>query len=732
MHDTDVQLARILLPAGFGDFYDYKIPKGRDIHAGCFVEVPFGKQVKIGVVWGIIPSTDSQVPFSKLKEIGRIIDNLPTMPGSLMEMIDWVASYTMSHPGSVLRMAMSVPSVFDESAGKTQMGWKKSDILPRGVRMTPDRARVLDSMRGNSIFSTKTLTDLLGITASVLRGMAGNGLILSVPMPSPPVVLPPDPAFGKTILSLEQGNVATQLRASVKARKFSTTLLTGVTGSGKTEVYLEAVAEALEQNRQSLVLLPEIALSSQWLERFEKRFGVTPAIWHSELTDRRRRDIWRAVATGEAPVLVGARSALFLPFPDLGLVIVDEEHETGFKQEEGVIYNARDMALVRAKLSEAAAMLVSATPSLETVTQAKNGRYKHLNLNRRHGAAGLPEVGLIDLRRHPPERGSFISPVLCEAVDETLAKGEQVMLFLNRRGYAPLTLCRRCGNRLRCPNCTAWLVEHKSKGNRQCHHCGHATQTEPECKECGAEDSMTPVGPGVERILEEATKRWPDARRLVMASDTIVGPNAANEAAKAIVDRKIDLILGTQIVAKGWNFPHLTLVGIIDADLGLAGTDLRSGERTIQLLHQVAGRAGRAEFPGRVFLQTFSPDHPVMQSIVRNDIDAFMNLEAEARKPFNMPPFGRLAALVVSSENPREAEMLARDLGVAAPGGEGVKVLGPSPAPLAQLRGWHRHRLLLKTRRDIAVQPIVREWLSRVEIPATAKLQVDIDPMSFM
>ena len=466
------------------------------------------------------------------------------------------------------------------------------------------------------------------------------------------------------------------MRQAVAAQTFGVTLLDGVTGSGKTETYLEAVAECLRQGRQALILLPEIALSSQWLKRFERRFGVPPAVWHSDLTSRVRRVTWRAVAEGAAPVVVGARSALFLPFPDLGLVVIDEEHETAFKQEEGVVYHARDMAVVRARLCSAPAILVSATPSLETLANVEAGRYRRLTLPTRHGGAAMPSVAAIDMRETPPERSHFLAPPLIAAVTETLARGEQAMLFLNRRGYAPLTLCRHCGHRMQCPNCTAWLVEHRARSALQCHHCGHRVPIPDECSACGAANSLVPVGPGVERITEESAKLFPEARRLVMASDTIAGPDAAAIAAHAIEARNVDLIIGTQIVAKGWHFPHLTLVGVVDADLGLAGGDLRAAERTVQLLHQVAGRAGRAEAPGHVLLQTFSPEHPVMQALVEGDLDTFMAREAEQRRPGHWPPYGRLAALIVSADTAAEADALARHLGHAAPWGEELRVSG--------------------------------------------------------
>lgn len=541
-----------------------------------------------------------------------------------------------------------------------------------------------------------------------------------------------NPALPGPVLSKIQENAAMALRQDVRAGAFSVTLLDGVTGSGKTEVYLEEVAEALRHNKQVLVLLPEIALSVQMLARFEHRFGVRPAVWHSELTPAKRRETLRAVAQGRADVVVGARSALFLPFAALGLIVVDEEHETSFKQEDGVMYNARDMAVVRAKFCAAPVLLVSATPSLETAENAAQGRYKKLDLPARHGGATLPRMQALDLREAPPERGQFLSPLLVAAMRETLAREEQAMLFLNRRGYAPLTLCRNCGHRLACPNCSAWLVEHKSSPRLSCHHCGHTTQRPAHCPSCEAEGSFVPIGPGVERIAEEVAALFPEAEALVMASDVILSPAHAEEAARRIADREVGIIIGTQMVAKGWHFPHLTLVGVVDADLGLAGGDLRAGEHTVQMLHQVAGRAGRAEAPGHVLLQSYDPSHPVIAALLSGDLPAFLEQEAALRRPGHWPPFGRLAALIISAEDERLADQIARALARAAPRRPGVEVLGPAPAPIALLRGRHRRRLLLKTLKEIAVQPLLREWLAQVPVPRNVKLDVDVDPVSFM
>jgi primosomal protein N' (replication factor Y) len=739
---------RVLLPLPLADAYDYAVPAGMDAPPGAFVAVPLGSREVTGVVWDGV----AELPRARLKPVAGVLD-APPMPDAVRRFVDWVAAYTISPPGAVLRMAMSVPSALDAPALRS--GWRLTEagrlaLAGAGARLTPPRARVLAVLGSGSdgaappgrvpapagadgALPGAVLAERAGVSPGVVRGAADAGLIAPALLPHALEFAAPDPDHAaRPTLTPDQAGAAAALTARVAARAFSVTLLSGVTGSGKTEVYLDAVAECLRQGRQALVLLPEIALSAQWLDRFRGRFGVAPALWHSELGGRLRRVTWRAVAEGQAPVLVGARSALFLPFPDLGLIVVDEEHETAFKQEDGVSYHARDMAVVRGRLCDAPVVLTSATPSLETRFNVETGRYAELHLPTRHGAAGLPEVQVVDLRQHMPPRGRFLSPVLVQAVAETLARGEQAMLFLNRRGYAPLTLCRSCGHRLRCPNCTAWLVEHRAQKRLQCHHCGHAEPIPPTCPECGAADSLAAVGPGVERVQEEAATLFPGARVLVMASDTLPGPRAAEAAARAIEAREVDLIIGTQVVAKGWHFPHLTLVGVVDADLGLAGGDLRAAERTVQLLHQVSGRAGRAEAPGRVLLQSFDPAHPVMQALVSGDLDGFMAAESEARRPGHWPPFGRLVGLIVSAENEAAADRAARDLGLAAPRAEGVEVLGPAPAPLALLRGRHRRRLLVKARREVAVQRVVREWLARVPLPREVRVQVDVDPVGFL
>ncbi|MBT6824634.1 MAG: primosomal protein N', partial [Rhodospirillales bacterium] len=550
---------------------------------------------------------------------------------------------------------------------------------------------------------------------------------------------PPEPDFAQAghPLSEAQATAADQMCAAV-GDGFSVHVLDGVPGSGKTEVYFEAVARALSMGKQALVMLPEIALGAQWRKRFNDRFGCAPMEWHSDLTRTQKREIWRTISKGGARVVVGARSSLFLPYPDLGLIVADEEHDAAYKQEDGVIYNARDMAVVRANIGKIPIVLASATPSLETAVNAASGRYVTQHLPERHAGAALPDISLIDMRAENLPATRWISDTLRGALTDVIDQGEQAMLFLNRRGYAPLTLCRACGHRLQCPQCSAWLVEHRSLARLQCHHCGHNIPLPEICpnEECGVEGKLAACGPGVERLAEELEGLFPGIRYTLAASDTIQSPRAAEELVKTIEDHDVDVIIGTQIVAKGYHFPMLTLVGVVDADLGLAGGDLRAAERTFQLLYQVAGRAGRDQRqdqkPGRVMMQTYLPDHPVMKALASGNREDFIATETHARETMHMPPFGRLAALIVSGKDENSVERAATALGRAAPHGDGIQVFGPAPAPISMLRGKHRRRLLLKTRKDIAVQPLLKRWIKFANVPRKVRVQIDIDPYSFM
>ncbi|MCP5372144.1 MAG: primosomal protein N' [Hyphomicrobiales bacterium] len=720
----------VLLPVPLAGPYDYLVPDEDDfdLAPGDAVVVPFGPRRLRGVVWG--PGT-GEVAAAKLRPVEARCD-APPLPAVLCRFVDWVAAYTLYPRGAVLKMVLSMPEALDPPAPATAL--VAADPVP-DLRLTPPRQRVLAATADGPPRTARELALEAGASPAVVRGLVKAGALREVTV-APSADPVPDGARPGPALSPAQAAAAGELAAAVQRGEFSVTLLDGVPGSGKTEVYFQAVAAALAKGQQVLVLLPEIALGAQWLLRFRERFGVEPAQWHSELTQATRRRTWRAVAEGKAPVVVGARSALFLPFPDLGLIVVDEEHDAAFKQEDGVVYNARDMAVVRARLGGFPAVLVSATPSLESDVNAGGGRYARLHLPARHGGAEAPAVQLVDMRTDHPPRDRWLSAALCQAVETTLEAGEQGLLFLNRRGYAPLTLCRACGHRLQCPQCTAWLVEHRLTGRLQCHHCGHTGALPDSCPQCGGTDSLAACGPGVERLAEEVRRLFPEARLMVATSDTITGPRAAAELVRRMEAKEVDLIIGTQIVAKGYHFPLLTLVGVVDGDLGLAGGDLRAAERTFQLLYQVAGRAGRAAHPGRVMVQTYMPDHAVMQALASGDRDAFLAAEAQARRDTAMPPFGRLVALIVSGRDERAVDGVARALARRAPtkgpSGEPILVLGPAPAPLALLRGQHRRRLLLRAPREVAVQGLVRAWLAQVTPPAKVRVRVDVDPYSFM
>jgi primosomal protein N' (replication factor Y) len=603
---------------------------------------------------------------------------------------------------------------------------------PAPERLTPARRRVVALLEDGPPRTAADLAEAAGVGTGVIRGLYAAGTLAEVLLPETEGLALPDWRLAGPALNATQAEAAAALRATVRAGGYTTTLLDGVTGAGKTEVYFEAIAEALAQDRQVLVLVPEIALTAQWLERFEARFGAAPTEWHSELRQSQRRRHWRAVAENRAKVVVGARSALFLPYADLGLIVVDEEHESAFKQEDGVCYHARDMAVVRASLGQIPIVLVSATPSLESTVNVETGRYRRLHLPERPGGASLPEIAAVDMRGLGLRADQWLSPVLIEAVETALGAGEQALLFLNRRGYAPLTLCRACGHRLQCPNCSTWLVEHRFHERLQCHHCGYAQRQPESCPACGVPGRFAACGPGVERLLEEAQRLFPEARAEIVASDTVRGPRGAAELIRRIADKEIDVVVGTQIVAKGHNFPMLTCVGVIDADLGLAGGDLRAAERTHQLLSQISGRAGRAAHAGRALLQTYMPEHPVIRALISGERDAFMAREAEARREQGMPPFGRLVALVVSGPDQEQVAATARAVARAAPHGPEIEVLGPAPAPLSLLRGQYRQRLLMRTHRQQNASEIARRWLTPLRLPNAVRLKIDVDPYSFL
>ncbi|MCF6198151.1 MAG: primosomal protein N' [Hyphomicrobiaceae bacterium] len=717
----------VLLPLAIDMSYDYLLPEGLFVQPGDFVRVPLGSKERIGLVLDVaVGGSGKPVNPARLKAVIERLD-VPPVPAVSRKFIDWVAQYSMAPRGMALRALMSAKAAFQPV--KPKMGVRLGAQIPN--KATESRQKVLQVV-GDHVWSKVALAERAGVGASVVNGLMKSGVLVAELMTSE--TLPgPDPDYAVPTLSEQQEQAARSLRASVIAGKFEVLLLDGVTGAGKTEVIFEAIAQSLREGRQSLFMLPEIALTSQFLRRFESRFGVRPAPWHSEITPAERGRIWRGVASGELRAVIGARSSLFLPFKELGVIIVDEEHEPAYKQESQLIYHGRDMAVVRAMLGKIPVVLSSATPSIESHVNAINGRYTHLKLTERFAGAKLPDIEALDLRADPPERGRWIAPKLVGEMAQVLERGEQSLLFLNRRGYAPLTLCRTCGHRFECPDCSAWLVEHRFHNRLTCHHCGHSSPVPRRCPACSEEETLVACGPGVERVAEEVRERFPEARTAILSSDLITDVEEMRTLLEKISAREVDIIVGTQLVAKGHHFPGLALVGVVDGDLGLAHGDPRAGERTWQLLQQVTGRAGREQIAGRGLIQTYMPEHPVMQAMVSGDRERFLKEEGEARQKGALPPYGRLAALIISSNNSAEAAGYARILAQGAPRSAKLRVLGPAEAPIFMIRGRARFRLLIKAQREVDIQAFIKAWLAPLPKPkGQLKLTIDIDPHSFM
>ena len=725
-------IVAIAVAAPVGGPYDYISGPAISAVRGSLVIVPFGGRQLPGIVMG---PAKGNLPQVKLREVALVV-KLPPLSNAMLQFIEGVSAWTMAPLGAVVKMVLSQPAAF---GFPPQQKRYRLSTLPNGARLTEARQLVLNYLGKPDIINdgdfAAGITAASGVNKSVLNGMEKSGL-LQIDLVSADCA-PPLPMHDLThpALTDDQEHAARQLCESI-GQGFRVNLLDGVTGSGKTEVYFEAVKAAIRVGQQALILLPEIALSAAWRTRFIDRFGVAPVEWHSDISAAQKRKSWRFILQGRASVVVGARSALFLPFSKLGLIVVDEEHEHAFKQEDQVIYQARDMAVLRGQFDQVPVVLASATPSLESwVNAGKTGvppRYGYLSLPKRVHNARLPVVTAINLRKTPPERGRWLAPPLVDAIGERLDAGEQTLLYLNRRGYAPLTLCGDCGTKITCPNCDSWMVAHRLAGRMRCHHCGHETRSNNDCKACGSTDSMQACGPGVERLAEEVLLRFPDARFAVLSSDTVGSPKAAEAFIRSISDGEVDIIIGTQMVAKGHHFPNLTLVGVVDADLGLAGGDLRAAERTFQMLSQVAGRAGRESRPGTAMLQTVEPAHPVFSSLINGDRDTFLAREATARLAAGMPPFRRLAAIILTSPFEDRLSQTMGQIKASRPNFEAVQIYGPAIAPIGFMRGKHRARLLVSADKSVNIQHILENWLRPIKLASSVRMQIDIDPYSFL
>ena len=703
---------------------DYKAPEG-GCWQGAFVEVPLGPRKVLGVVWR---AGAGDYDHAKIRSVIRVLDVAP-MQQSMAEFLRRVSEYTLTPMSKMLRLATRAPGLGDPPSMRQvyRLGAQTE------ARMTDARQKVLAVLEefAELSFTLKELSDAAGVTSSVVKGLVKLGAVEELATPQDMPFAHLNPSLPGKSLSEDQAAAVAQLQAN--SAGYRTTLLKGVTGSGKTEVYLEAVASCLNEGRQALVLLPEIALTAEFLTRVEARFGARPAEWHSGVTMTERRRTWKMVGQGHAQMVVGARSALFLPFQDLGLIVVDEEHDGSYKQEDGVLYNARDMAVLRASLVGGQVVLASATPSLESWANVEAGKYTKIELKSRFGASVLPEMMAIDMRQETLPADRWISPRLQKMVEARIQAGEQSLLFINRRGYAPITLCRACGNQVGCDHCDARMVEHRFLKRLMCHQCGESKPVPKICSSCAAEDRLAVVGPGVERLAEEATALFPEAKVAVLSSDLFGSARALKEQIAKLAAGEVDVIIGTQLVAKGHNFPKLTLVGVIDADLGLQGSDLRAAERTFQLMRQVAGRAGRSDKPGVAALQTHQPEHPVIRAILDGDEEAFWSAEAQARAQAGVPPYGRLVGVVLSSPDAQEAfevgQAMARNCQPLTQ--IGAQIFGPAPAPIARIRGRHRVRLLIKAEKNAPIQAALTAWTALFKLPNSLRLSIDIDPQSF-
>ncbi|NPD15482.1 primosomal protein N' [Xinfangfangia sp. D13-10-4-6] len=716
----------VLTTEPLGPFLDYRAPEG-GCGTGDFVEVPLGPRKVLGVVWG--PGV-GDFDRAKLRSIARVLD-VPPMRAELRQFLTRAADYTMTWLPSMLRLATRAPGLTSPPSMRKVL--RLSGPVPN--QLTDARHRVIEVLRsfGGAPVLAAELAEAASVSASVVKGLVKLGVLTEEEAPRD-LPYPRLNADAPSRLAGDQIAAGEALRDWVAAGAFQPVMLKGVTGSGKTEAYLEAVAEALRRGRQALVLLPEIALTADFLSRVQARFGARPGEWHSGVTQTERRRLWKMAATGDVGLVVGARSALFLPFQDLAVIVVDEEHDTSYKQEEGALYNARDMAVLRGSITGCPVVLASATPSLETWVNADQGRYRRLDLTARFGTAELPQMRAVDMRGEKLPADRWMSETLAKGVEGRVKAGEQSLLFINRRGYAPVTLCRACGQQVGCDHCDARMVEHRFLKRLICHQCGASKPIPEACPSCGVEGRMAAIGPGVERLAEEVTARFPEARIAVLSSDLFGSARALKAQIEAIAAGEADIIIGTQIVAKGHNFPHLTLVGVIDADLGLQGSDLRAAERTFQLMRQVAGRAGRAGKPGEAWLQTHQPEHPVIRAILGGDEEGFWRAEAEERRAAGAPPFGRMAGIILSGPELQPLFDFGADL--ARADGPlrriGAEIFGPAPAPIARVRGRHRVRLLIKAPRSAPLQQALTQWLRQRRQPKDIKLAIDIDPQNFL
>ncbi|MBQ6735905.1 MAG: primosomal protein N' [Alphaproteobacteria bacterium] len=727
-------IVKVLLPNVVNRGYDYRL--NADAELGAFVRVTLMNRPYIGVIYGI---GDGTIVPEKIKNVSQVFPWKLSVAD--LQWIQKMSEWTLMAPGAVLRLIINVPDAF--SPPKVEQLYSYNFDTSKS-KMTESRQMVMDAfeLNDNEPMSINDIQSIARVTPSVVKTMIARGMLL----PTLSRSVEQNFAYqyrdmGNIELNAEQRAAADKIGRCIEQGGFSVNLIDGITGSGKTQVYFDSVWRAYSAGRSVLLMMPEIALTTQFIKRFESRFGAPPVVWHSNLTAARRRDIWRGVVQGKIKIVVGTRSALFLPWQDLGLIVVDEEHDSSYKQEDMGNYHGRDMAILRAKLANFPVVLASATPSEETMHNIEIGRFGHLVLQLRYGGAELPQIETIDMREHRPDeyrvdaegedtRTGSLSPVLCQEIQNTLDNHQQVMLFINRRGFAPIVQCKKCGWVATCGDCSVGMTYHKRLGKLLCHMCGRTMGMPNVCPECGGEISMR--GAGLEKIEEEVKSRFPGVRTALVSSDTMMSRGALERLVAKMESGELDIIIGTQILAKGHHFPNLTLVGVVDADMGLFGTDFRIAEHTFQQLFQVAGRAGRGAIPGRVLLQTYQPNHPVLNAICAGNRDEFLRADMDARRAAKMPPFGQLIAIIVECQKESVLKKFCDDLAHAVPNVNGARIMGPVMAAVYVARNWYRMRFLVAGDARAHLQPLVQTWMSRVRVPANVRIKIDVNPVNFM
>jgi primosomal protein N' (replication factor Y) len=723
-------IVEVAVPSPLYRSFDYRLPPGAPApQPGTRVLVPFGRQQLVGIV--LCSKHHSEVRLAKLRAVRAVLDTQAVFDTALLQLLRWAAHYYHHPIGETLTTALplalrKIRPVAEQTVGVWQLTELGREQSPTGLRRAARQARVLEVLQAHPQGLAR---EALAVPLAVLHTLQAKGWIARTEASAPAPVLQPDRVTAGPDLSAAQSRALAQVQAA--GDQFACFLLEGVTGSGKTEVYLRLIAPLLEAGRQVLVLVPEIGLTPQLVERFRQRFQLAISVLHSGLSDGQRLQAWQQAAAGQSGLILGTRSAIFTPLKNPGLIVVDEEHDSSFKQQDGLRYSARDLAVWRAHQLNIPVILGSATPSLESLYNVQQGRYRHLQLPERAGEALHPHMHLLDLRGQPMR--DLLSDSLLQAMHRHLGRGGQVLLFLNRRGYAPVLLCHACGWVATCGRCDARMTLHQRRGQLRCHHCGSQRPVDRYCPACGSSELLG-IGEGTERIEQALGEQFPQHPALRIDRDTTRRKGALEDALAAAQSGQAKILLGTQMLAKGHHFPEVTLVAILDADQGLFSTDFRAGERLAQLIIQVAGRAGRADKPGEVLIQTHHPDHPLLLQLVKEGYPAFAAAALQERRESLLPPYASMALLraeAPQAEHPREfleqACALAETLR-----GESVQLWGPVSAPMERRAGRYRAQLLVQTAQRAALQHLLTSWIAQLDTLKSARRvrwSIDVDPI---